>query len=126
MQKVVWSELAIGGPKRFEGELPEPEKVKDYYREIAVLAFPTPGDDAYRIKDIAFKAGFETASIPYDTPFGYPPLPIAFPTLPPESQIEQETDSRFDGRLQERPSGVECARRSMDGAAFRLHDHGCG
>ena len=56
MQKVVWSELEVEGPRHFDAALPEPAKVADYYREIAVVAFPTPVDDVYRIKDIAIKA----------------------------------------------------------------------
>ncbi len=58
MQKVVWSETAVEGGKRFEGTLPQPETVADFYRDIRVLAFPTPGD--YRIEDIAHKACFQT------------------------------------------------------------------
>src|SRR5512136_3033046 len=50
MQKVVWSETAVAGPRHFEGVLPRPETVRDYYRDIVVLAFPAPGD--YRIADI--------------------------------------------------------------------------
>jgi hypothetical protein len=46
MQKVVWSEVAIEGGRRFDGALPKPESVAGYYRDIAVLAFPTAGDDS--------------------------------------------------------------------------------
>ena len=42
MQKVVWSETVVDGGKKFEGELPKPEAVKDYYRDIVVLAMPLP------------------------------------------------------------------------------------
>ncbi len=46
MQKVVWSETIVTGGKPFAGALPQPESVKGFYRDIAVLAFPTPaGDD---------------------------------------------------------------------------------
>ncbi|MFA6240814.1 MAG: glycosyl hydrolase [Candidatus Hydrogenedentales bacterium] len=58
MQKVVWSETAVEGGKRFEGTLPQPETVVGFYRDIRVLAFPTPGD--YRIEDIAHKACYQT------------------------------------------------------------------
>ena len=87
MQKVVWSELALEGPQGFDGELPQPEKTAGYYDDIAVLAFPEPENNAYRIEGIELKAGFDTRSVPYDTPYGLPTPPIAFPTLPQESQI---------------------------------------
>ncbi len=54
-QKLVWTETAVKGPKRFEGVLPEPEKIAGYYRDIRVLAFPTPAGQA-RIDHIAYKA----------------------------------------------------------------------
>ena len=47
MQKVVWSETIVDGGKKFEGALAKPEVVKDFYRDIAVLAMPLPaGEDA--------------------------------------------------------------------------------
>ncbi len=58
MQKVVTSETAIKGPTRFAAVLPQPETVKGYYQDIAVLAFPTPAAEA-RIKDIKPKAGYD-------------------------------------------------------------------
>ena len=58
MQKVVWSETNLTGPSRFEGKLAQPETVAGYYRDISVLAFPTPWD--YRIDRIKAKAAFET------------------------------------------------------------------
>ena len=62
MQKVVWSETFVEGPRRFEGPLPQPETVAGYYRDIAVLAFPSPADDAdpkkrFRIAHIDSKNG---------------------------------------------------------------------
>lgn len=90
MQKVVWSEVAIEGGRPFDGALPKPESVAGYYRDIAVLAFPTPGDDSYRIPDIRFKAVFETKSTPYGTELGIPPLPISFPSLPSGFMIDRD------------------------------------
>jgi hypothetical protein len=57
MQKVVWSETNVIGPARCEAKLAQPEMVADFYRDIAVLAFPTPGN--FRIPDIRPKAMFE-------------------------------------------------------------------
>jgi hypothetical protein len=46
MQKVVWTETAVEGQKAFDGALPQPPAVGNYYKDIAVLAFPTPPADA--------------------------------------------------------------------------------
>jgi hypothetical protein len=61
MQKVVWSETNLEGPKRFEGMLPQPQAVAGYYRDITVLAFPTPGD--FRIDNIQGKAAYERRGV---------------------------------------------------------------
>ncbi len=55
MQKVVWSEMAVAGPRHFEDVLPQPKAVAGYYRDITVLAFPTA--NAPYIHDIEKKAG---------------------------------------------------------------------
>ena len=55
MQVVVTSETAVSGPKRFQGVLPQPKTNGGYYRDIAVLALPTPAT-AYRIENVAQKA----------------------------------------------------------------------
>ena len=55
MQKLVSSEMSLTGPRRFQGALPQPETIAGFYRDVAVLAFPTP-ENAYRIPDIQEKA----------------------------------------------------------------------
>jgi hypothetical protein len=60
MQMVVTSETKIEGGRRFEGALAQPETHLGFYRDIAVLAFPTPRDDTARIKDLKVKAGYES------------------------------------------------------------------
>ncbi len=61
MQKVVWSETNVEGPKRFEGLLPQAQAVAGYYRDITVLAFPTPVE--FRIANIQGKAAYERAGV---------------------------------------------------------------
>jgi len=68
MQKIVCSETNLPGPRRFDGALPQPETVAGFYRDIAVVAFPTPG--SYRIPAIRAKAMYETGyagGIPRET-----------------------------------------------------------
>lgn len=57
MQKVVWSETNVVGPAHFDADLAQPPTVDGFYRDIAVLAFPTPKQEA-RIEDIQGKAAF--------------------------------------------------------------------
>ena len=65
MQKVVWTETATSGPRRFEGTLPRPQAVAGHYRDIAVLAFPTP--------ESAPSASRTSSSSPFGPPIRVPP-----------------------------------------------------
>ncbi|HEX2100245.1 MAG TPA: glycosyl hydrolase, partial [Candidatus Synoicihabitans sp.] len=51
MQKVVWSETRVSGPLRFDAALVQPETIEDFYRDIAVIAFPTPPSEAKTLKE---------------------------------------------------------------------------
>lgn len=46
MQTVVTTETQAKGPSKFEAVLPQPTTNHGYYRDIAVLAFPTPKEKA--------------------------------------------------------------------------------
>ncbi|GMU81681.1 MAG: hypothetical protein AMXMBFR47_15520 [Planctomycetota bacterium] len=59
MQTVVTSDVNVEGPLAFDAVLPQPPSRHDYYRDIAVLAFPLPANDSARIKDIKPKSGVE-------------------------------------------------------------------
>lgn len=75
MQQLLYSELKISGGKYFDDELPKPGIRKggipdmdatepEYYRDIAIIAFPTPKNENYKTDNILFKAGFRTMSTP--------------------------------------------------------------
>ena len=51
MQMLTWSETALESSKPFDGLLRQPKTVKDYYRDIIVLAFPTPAAESVRMAD---------------------------------------------------------------------------
>jgi hypothetical protein len=57
MQKVVWTETTVKGGKPFDGQLEQPEAYQNYYRDLAVLAFPEPTNPA-KISGIKGKACF--------------------------------------------------------------------
>ena len=94
MQKLVWTETNVEGPQRFEGTLPKPDAVAGFYRDIAVLAFPTPGE--FRIQDIRGKSGLERY-------WGF--IPAHVDTLPPEMLVRRDRIADLsnllsqDGRL---------------------------
>ena len=94
MQKVVWTTTNVEGPRRFEGVLPQPEKVANYYADIAVLAFPTPAE--YRIENIQAKAAFIRQEVPFQ------PLPEPLPadkTIARGGIRELTAQMGSDGRL---------------------------
>jgi hypothetical protein len=91
MQRVVWTETQVEGPKRFEGTLAQPPAVANYYRDIAVWAFPTPAGDA-RIGSFREKA----ADIPMDAS---PEVPAAWPSVSPEQTIPRSRLVNLTARL---------------------------
>jgi hypothetical protein len=44
MQKVVWSQKQITGGQKITLDLPQPEKVRDFYEDIGFFAFPVPAN----------------------------------------------------------------------------------
>jgi hypothetical protein len=91
MQRVVWTETQVEGPKHFEGTLAQPQAVANYYGDIAVWAFPTPAGDA-RIDSFREKA----ADIPMDAS---PAVPAAWPSVPPEQTIPRNRLVNLTARL---------------------------
>jgi hypothetical protein len=71
MQTVVWGETNLSGPLHFEAALVSPEASTNFYRDIAVLAFPAT--DEYRIPDIQSKAAFQKARRGKRAPAGLAP-----------------------------------------------------
>jgi hypothetical protein len=107
MQKVVWSETRLHGPRRFRDLLLQPKGYQNCYRDIVVLAIPEPEDDKYRIGDIGWKAGFEARSV-VNT---FPRYPAVLPSLPAsqvagKQQVLDLTAKFHDGLLDwEAPPG---------------------
>ena len=61
MKKLTYSETAVEGGRQVAVALPRPPVVMDFYRDIAVIAFPTPADGT-RIPNIAGKAYFDLST----------------------------------------------------------------
>lgn len=43
MQKITWSETPVSGGIKFDAVLSQPPALQNYYRDVAVIVFPTPG-----------------------------------------------------------------------------------
>ncbi len=87
MQKVVWTETDVDGPKRFDGTLPQPKAEHGFYRDITVLAFPAPG--AFRIDHIRGKAAYERQEV----------APASDVKLPAEMVIDQARIADLTSRM---------------------------
>ena len=95
MQKVVWTETAIEGAKQFDGVLPQPQTVGNYYRDIAVLAFPTPAADGdskkrYRIDHIEGKTALGRETV---TPRAQ------YPAVPAEAIVARDGIQNLTAKL---------------------------
>ncbi|MBU6411171.1 MAG: hypothetical protein KGR98_12360, partial [Verrucomicrobia bacterium] len=94
MQMVVSSTTHVRGPVRFDDTLKQPETRLGYYRDIEVLAFPTPPDQR-RIRDIKVKAD-------YDWRYGQQPDITSFPTkaiIPRDRIVNLSARMKKGGRL---------------------------
>ena len=116
MQHLVASETHVTGPMTFAAELPRPvprapffgEKTltpelarlwREYYRDVAVLAFPTP-QGSQRIADIDEKALYQRA--PYSSKPGvkpFLPLPAVFSEMPVAATIARDAVVDLTARL---------------------------
>jgi hypothetical protein len=95
MQRIVWTETKVSGPKRLEALLPQPQAVRDYYGDIAVFAFPTPASN-YVIPGLAGKSASVPEQIPLQTT--YPALP-AQAIVPRERIVDLTGQCDASGRL---------------------------
>jgi hypothetical protein len=68
MQRVVWAETNVTGPMRFEAVLPQAKPTANFYRDIAVFAFPTPAS-SYVIPHLAGKSASAKQEIPLRASF---------------------------------------------------------
>jgi len=93
MQVVVWSEMQVTGPVRFEGTLPQPKANKEFYRDIAVFAYPTPATN-YVIPHIRGKAAAVREEVPLRTTF-----PATDAAIPRERIVNLTHRLARDGRL---------------------------
>ncbi len=128
MQRVVTSEVRIAGPTNFNAALPQPPTTLDFYRDIAVLAFPAPDDEDARMRDAAPVATASGDELPGDKLTDgdsrtFIHLPVPQPGQPQYAQLEFQKP--FSARTVKITGGrgiPECSGEiqvSDDGTTFR-------
>ena len=122
-KKLVWSEARVTGPARIDRRLEEPDHPKEFYRDVAVVAYP-----ARRAKEDASRRPLQSwaeKALHKALHFSAPDTSVLLEELPAEPG---EEDAAFGGRA--RPDGpVGPGRYSrlgraggrVGGAALRLH-----
>jgi len=99
MQKLVFSETNLAGPRRFESALARPPTVAGFYRDVAVLAFPTPAED-YRIKDISEKAVYHRGHFSSEPGVkAWLPSAAEYPELKPQQVVALDRIVDLTGKL---------------------------
>ncbi|MFA6174119.1 MAG: glycosyl hydrolase [Kiritimatiellales bacterium] len=89
MQRAVWSETNVTGPKRSDAVLQQPKAVKDFYRDIAVFAYPAPAPGC-AVAHLRGKSGAVREEIPLRT---------TFPALPPGTVVARDRLVELTGKL---------------------------
>ncbi len=89
MQKVVFSETNLEDAQQVDVVLPQPLATADYYRDIAVLAFPTPAKGA-RLDVLPGKTAAVTQHFA---------SPASFPDIPKEQTVLRDQVLNLTGRM---------------------------
>ncbi|MGH9599433.1 MAG: glycosyl hydrolase, partial [Terracidiphilus sp.] len=91
MQRVVWSTTSVAGGKRFDAELPQPPANLDFYRDIAVVAFPAPAVK-YLIGDLQKQTDVKSED--------NIPAPAQWPTLEPGAAVPVKSVLDLSDRME--------------------------
>jgi len=82
MQQIVTGEISVKGPAHFSGALPQPPTKLDYYRDIEVLAFPTPAGEDVTMQALSPKVTASISNFNGNTVFDNNPKTVAALPLP--------------------------------------------
>lgn len=86
MKTLVASEVVVHGPVRFDQALPQPETGQGYYRDVAVIAFPTPAAEKAKMDDLSATASGSQPSIDDSVLMSASPRPFAWLPQPEKNQ----------------------------------------
>lgn len=99
MQKLVASQTDLTGPQDYHAVPPQPETVAGFYRDVAVLAFPTP-EDAHQITRIAEKAVYHRGHFSSESEvITHIPMQAAYPSLKPQQVVPRKQIVDLSDRL---------------------------
>lgn len=59
MQSLTYTETEVEGPAKFDQVLKQPETRLNYYKDVAVYAYPVPQDNAFRIPNLRVKGSYD-------------------------------------------------------------------
>lgn len=91
MQRVVWSSTSADGGTHFDAELPQPQANLNFYRDIAVVAFPTP-TEKYLIANLKHESD--------ETSEDNIPVPAQWPTLEPGAVVSGKSVLDLSDRME--------------------------
>lgn len=120
MQQLTWSETCVHGGETVEiAKLPQPESLLDYYRDIAVVAFPTPTADrmpaACSKKKVALKqvpGGFAEVRFDLDAPVRVRELALKdVAGLSPYGNVSMTVEASDDGKTWREVKKFPCSWR---------------
>ncbi|TSA37121.1 MAG: hypothetical protein D4R65_01535 [Verrucomicrobiaceae bacterium] len=86
MKQLALSETTLKGPSHFSGTLPQPRATLDFYRDIEVLAFPTPAGEEITMQSLSPKVTGSQKDISGDRLFDANPATFATLPLPAEGR----------------------------------------
>lgn len=91
MQRLVWSETVVKGPSAGPVTLPQPPTNENYYRDVAVLAFPRQGQIA-RLEGVGHKSLAQPMR-------ATPVFPGELPEPPPEAVLRCQSLVDLTGKM---------------------------
>ena len=95
MQRIAWTETNVVGALHFDAVLARPKAVKEFYRDIAVFAWPTPATN-YAIPQIRAKSAAVREEVALRTTF---PAPAEDAVVPVGRIVNLTGKLGADGRL---------------------------
>ncbi|MHC4674619.1 MAG: glycosyl hydrolase, partial [Planctomycetota bacterium] len=103
-KKLVYSAILVQGPRNLTRDLPKPESVDDYYRDVAVIAFKIKGGEKQTacqpIKNFKIKAGkIRMAGQPPDQEYAYYADVSGEQDLNSSSLVDLSNHMNKDGRF---------------------------
>jgi len=100
MMRVVTSEIRVTGPTNFSGMLPAPLEQLDYYRDVAVLAFPTlDGEGVKAVRPKVAASAPEVDASPLASGKNSKTIALPVPSLGYPQYVQLEFPAPFTARI---------------------------